>query len=184
MRTGFAWLVALGFMLACSSGGSGGSSGGSGAAAGTGTAMCQAYCDWKVRCAKGGASCQADCEHDVSKNEGKLSSAYVSMFQSCFPGLACTQDEEACVANFGGADPAYPNIPEVSACMAKREECSQPTPEGDGGSVTQPSTAFADDYCLSIAALDAEARAQAEACRSQPCAGIRDCLIQAGAFNY
>jgi hypothetical protein len=103
---------------------------------------------------------------------------------TCFQGLACTESEDDCIGDFGRADPAYPNIPEVSACMDKRAECSQPTPEGDGGSVTQPSTAFSDDYCLSIAALTPEARAQADACKTQPCAGVRDCLIQAGSFNY
>jgi hypothetical protein len=107
------------------------------------------------------------------------------MFERCFQGLACSEKDDSCVANFGGADPAYPNIPEVTACEEKRKECSQPTPEpGDAGTLTQPNTAFSDDYCLSIAALTPEARANADRCRSQPCAGIRDCLIQAGAFNY
>ena len=146
--------------------------------------MCQSYCGWRDRCGKTDANCATECNGDFSRTESKISSAYTSAVDQCFQGLACTESEDACIADFGRADPAYPNIPEVSACMEKRTECSQPTPEGDGGSVTQPSTAFSDDYCLSIAALTPEARAQADACRSQPCAGVRDCLIQAGSFNY
>ena len=183
MRNGFASLVALGFVVACS-GGSGSSSGTSGAGAGSASAMCQAYCDRQVRCAKNDPNCQTECPRTLERSEGKLSSAYASMFQTCFQGLACTENDDACIANFAAADPAYPNIPEVTACMSRREECSAPPPAGDGGSTTQPTTSFSDDYCLSIAALTPEARTEANACLSQQCALVRDCLIRAGAFNY
>lgn len=183
MRTAFSSIVALGIVIGCS-GGSGSTSGGTGAAAGSITAMCQSFCGWRDRCGKTEPDCLTECNGDLSRSDGKLSSAYTGMFERCFQGLACSENDDACVANFGGADPAYPNLPEVTACMERRTECSQPAPEGDGGSVTQPSTAFSDDYCLSLAALTASARADADACRSQPCAGVRDCLIQAGAFNY
>jgi hypothetical protein len=182
MRTTLALLVVFGMVLACSGGSSSSSS-----SSGAGTSisdMCGAYCDWSVRCAKSSQDCRTECDGDLNRYHSKLSNAYTSMFVSCFQSLACSEDDEACVANFAAADPAYPNIPEVTACNEKRTECSQPTPEGDGGSVTQPSTAFSDDYCLSIAALTPEARATANECLSRPCAGIRDCLIQAGSFNY
>lgn len=183
MRIGFTSLVVLGIVVGCS-GGSGSTSGGTGSAAGSVASMCTAYCDWQVRCAKDDPDCATDCNGSLSRSDGKLSAAYTSMFERCFAGLDCSEKDDACIANFGGADPAYPNIPEITACMDKRSECGQPTSAGDGGSTTQPTTSFSDDYCLSIAALTAEARAEAQACLAQPCAGVRDCLIRAGAFNY
>lgn len=182
MRIGSALLVAFGILLGCSGGG--GSTSGNNTSAGTIAALCQSGCAWRDRCGKGEQDCVAECTGDLSRSDGKLSSAYTSMVDQCFQGLACSESDEACVANFAAADSAYPNIPEVTACNEKRTECSQPTPEGDAGSVTQPTTAFSDDYCLSIAALTPSARSEANACLSQPCAGIRDCLIRAGAFNY
>lgn len=147
--------------------------------------MCTAYCDWEKRCSATPANdCHAECQKDFSRADGKLSSSYGTMFESCFQGLACTEKDDACVANFGGADPAFPNIPEVTACEEKRDECSQPATTTDGGTGTAPTTAWSDDYCLSLTALTQDARSSANACLSQPCAGIRDCLIQAGAFNY
>lgn len=146
--------------------------------------MCTSFCDWRVRCGKTDQNCSAECNSDLSRSDGKLSGAYTSMFQSCYQGLACTESEDACIGNFAAADPAYPNIPEVTACMDKRTECGQSTSQPDGGTGTQPTTSFSDDYCLSIAALTPEARAEANACLSQPCAGIRDCLIRAGSFSY
>lgn len=183
MRIGFTLPVLLAVVIGCS-GGSGSASSSSGGPAGSEAAMCQSYCDWRVRCASTDPRCQRDCSEDLSYNKGKLSAAYASMFQSCFQSLACSENDDSCIANFGAADPAYPNIPEVSACMEKRKECSQSTSQPDGGTGTQPTTSFSDDYCLSIAALTTAARAEANACLSQPCAGIRDCLIRAGSFSY
>lgn len=179
MRFGFAFLVAVGVVVGCSGGG--GSTGTSGGGASK-DAMCTAYCDWKVRCGKQDNNCLEECTDGLQAE--KFSAAYTSMFQSCFQGLACSGDDDSCIANFAAADPAYPNIPEVTACNEKRDECSKSTPSPDGGTSTQPTTSWSDDYCLSIAALTPAARSEANACLSQPCAGIRDCLIRAGAFNY
>jgi len=181
MKSGVALFIGFALFVGCSSGGSGSSTGTSGSSV---SGMCNAFCDWSTRCAKPEQNCQSECTSDITRNFDKLSGSYTNMFVTCFQSLACSEKDDACIANFGGADPAYPNIPEVTACNEKRTECSQPTPEGDAGSVTQPNTAFSDDYCLSITALNADARAKANACLSQPCAGIRDCLIQAGSFNY
>jgi hypothetical protein len=182
MRFGLAVLVVLGVVMGCSggSGSTSSSSGGAGSIAG----LCTSYCDWEARCKTPDSTCQSECTKESSRNEGKWSGAYTSTVESCFKSLACSEDDGACIENFGAADPAYPNIPEVTACNAKRTECSESTTTPDGGTGTQPTTAFSDDYCLSIAALTAEARAKANECLTQPCAGIRDCLIQAGSFNY
>ena len=177
-----ALLVAFGIVVGCSGGS--GSSSGTGTTAGSISGMCTAYCDWKVRCAKQDQDCSAECNSDLSRSDGKLSSAYASMWQSCFQGLACSESEDSCIANFGAADPSHPNIAEGTACEEKRKECSQATSSPDGGTGTAPTTSWSDDYCLSITALTPAARADANACLSEPCAGIRDCLIRAGAFNY
>jgi hypothetical protein len=182
MRIGLALLVAIGIVIGCS-GGSGSTSSSSGGA-GSITAVCTAYCDWEGRCDTPDSTCQSECTKENTRNDGKWSGGYTSMVERCFQSLACSEKDDACISNFAAADPAYPNIPEVTACMEKRTECSQATIEPDSGTSTQPNTAFSDDYCLSIAALTPAARSDANACLSQPCAGIRDCLIQAGAFNY
>lgn len=181
MRIGLALLVAFGIVQGCSS--SGGSSG-TATATGSVSAMCQSYCGWRDRCANTDQNCNAECNGDFSRNETKITGAYTNAVEQCFQGLECIKKEDACIGDFARADPAFPNIPEVTACEEKRKECSQGEPIPDSGTTTQPNNAFSDDYCLSIAALTPEARSNANACLSQPCAGIRDCLIQAGAFNY
>ncbi len=165
-------LVLLGFMLcACSSGGPGTAGGGGGGPGGGSMArVCDALCGWGSRCGRAEAGCTTECNQNAVTYEGKWSAAYMDHVSTCLQTLACDQSEETCVANFAAVDPAFPNIPEVQACMTRRSECTTST--------------WADDYCMSIAALTTAARAAADACRTKPCTEIFACLKSAGAFNY
>lgn len=178
-------LVSIGLLaFACGSGGAGtvgGSSGGTGSAGDT-ASVCTSMCDWKTKCGKAQASCVEDCKKDVGQYQGKWSASYTGSLTSCFSSLACDKKSDDCITDFGAADPAYPDIPVVKACLSKYEECSVPAAGPDGGTVT--GAAFADDYCQSIAALTDAARSEADACVTKACAEIAGCLKAAGAFNF
>jgi hypothetical protein len=163
--------LALGLSLAvlsCSSGGAG-SAGSVSTGSGDISRICTSICAWGTRCSKAEAGCAETCNTNGTKYQGKYSVAFVNHVTACFETLTCSQSDDVCVANFVAVDPAYPEIPEVQACLARRTECA---------------SAFADDYCHTITILSASARAEADACRVKPCAEIKTCLVAAGAFNY
>lgn len=181
----FASLFAVGALaIACGSGGSGtiGSSGGGGGAAGNVSNVCTSLCDWKTKCGKGQPTCAQECSNDAAKYQGKWSASYTGAVSSCFSTLACDRKDDDCIANFGAADPAYPDIAAVTACLDKRQECTVPAAGPDGGTIE--GSTFSDDYCQSIAALTDAARAEADRCRGLACSEVRDCLKAAGAFNF
>ncbi len=170
------------FAIACGSGGSGTIGGGSTAAAGDVSSVCTAMCDWKTKCGKGSDGCVKECTDEGAQYQGKWSASYTGAVSSCFSTLACDKKDDECVASFGAADPAYPDIAAVTACLAKREDCTAPGAGPDGGTVE--GSTFSDDYCQSIAALTDAARANADACRAKSCSEVRDCLKAAGAFSF
>lgn len=168
-------------LAACSSGGAGSTNlgaGGGGGGGGDMTRLCNAVCGQAVKCDPSEAKCASECPAETAKYQGKWSAAFVNFASSCFETLACDANEETCIANFKAIDPAYPDIPEVQSCLARRSECLAAT--SDGGITTT----FADDYCHTIAILTTSARAEANACLSKACAEIRTCLVTAGAYNY
>lgn len=179
----FSGVVIVGAVaFACGSGGSGDGGGGNTASAGDVASVCQASCDWRSKCGKGSAGCVTDCDGETTGYQGKWSAAYTGGVTSCFSALACDKKDDDCVADFSVADPSYPDIAEVKACLAKREECAMPAAGADGGTVE--GNAFSDDYCQSIAALTDAAKADANRCLSRTCTEIRDCLKTAGAFSF
>jgi len=167
-------------LAACSSGGAGSTNLGAGGGGGGGdmTRLCNAVCGRAVKCDPTETKCSAECPAETAKYQGKWSAAFVTFASSCFETLACDANEETCIANFQAIDPAYPNIPEVEACLARRQACLA---SGSDGGIT---TTWADDYCHTIAVLTTSARAEANACLSKACAEIRSCLVAAGAYNY
>lgn len=169
-------LLVLAFVFcACSSGGPGNPGlGGGGTGGGSLARLCQSVCGWYARCGRAESGCSAECSADTARYEGKWSATFVNHVSTCFETLACTQNDDSCVANFAAVDPAYPNIPEVQACLTKRTDCSSGT----------SMTSWSDDYCLSIAALTASARAEANACLSKACTEVSTCLRAAGSFGY
>lgn len=164
-------LVAL-TLCACSSGGPG-TAGftGSGTESGNMGRLCDTLCGWYARCGEPQTNCSSECNGDTAKYAGKWSATFVNTTATCFETLACDQNDDRCVANFAAVDPAYPNIPEVQSCLSKRSECTSSAP-------------FSDDYCHSLTALTAAARAEASACLSRACAEVSACLRNAGAFTY
>lgn len=175
-----ATLVLLILMGACSSGSGAGGGGAGGGTAGDPQAVCTASCNWRSKCGRPSADCVAECQKDTATYAGKWTAAYTNAVSTCFASLACSQNDDDCVGNFAGADPAYPNIPEVQRCLARRGECSVPDAGPNGTSIAM----FSDDYCQTIAALTVSARAAADACRAKPCEQVRECLKSAGAFNF
>lgn len=173
-------LASIFSLAACSSGGAGSTNLGAGGGGGGGdmTRLCNALCGRAVKCDPTETKCAAECPAETAKYQGKWSAAFVNFASTCFETLACDANEETCIANFKAVDPAYPDIPEVNSCLARRAECMAAT--SDGGLTTS----FADDYCHTIAVMSSSGRAEASGCLSKACAEIRTCLVNAGAYNY
>lgn len=146
--------------------------------------LCDSYCGWQKRCAEAGKNldgCAAECRGESERYQGKWSATYLRVTSECFADLACDKSDDACVANFQATDSAHPDIPEVKACLAKRQECAGGS--SSGGDVT--GSTFQEQLCLSITALVAASRATASECLKKGCGEIGSCLgEQAGAFSY
>lgn len=134
---------------------------------------CSTRCAFSDRCSKAETACAnggASCVAKATPIAGFWRSEYVDSFKTCFPALACAEKTDTCVTDgFAVADPSFPNSAYTKDCLAKRASCAN---------------VFADDLCLSIAALTDENRAKADACKSQDCAKVGDCLRAVGAFTY
>lgn len=139
-------------------------------ASGGSSPYCRAYCAWKNGCGKRKPTCGDSCAKDESELGAHVEPAYFDALTSCFSNLPCGESEDACFADFARVDPAYPDIPAVQDCLAKRASC--------GGR-------FPDDLCNSLAVLTDDARGAAESCLSKSCdEKIGRCLRDAGAFSY
>lgn len=128
---------------------------------------CAAYCGWKERCGARHASCTEGCEEETGPLRAHTRPEYFTAMEQCFGSLECREKDDACTADFSRVDPAFPNIPEIQRCLAKREECN-------GG--------FSNDRCLSLVVLTDDARREADACSTRACADVDACLRAAGAW--
>ncbi len=129
-------------------------------------ALCGAYCRWTGECLNANVEgCTTSCKHKVGLVAPKWRNAYVNAVVACFATLTCNSDDATCTEDFASADPAYPNIPEVQQCMARRTECEN---------------VFSDERCGSIAALIDAARPDALKCLAKPCGEIGKCLGNGG----
>jgi hypothetical protein len=108
------------------------------------------------------------CTADANKFSARWRESYWTGITGCFNTLACGQSDDMCMTNLTYGDPAYPETPEVKACLVHQAECKS----------------FAEDYCMTIAVLTDEARAEAHACRDKPCGETKECLRTAGAFTF
>lgn len=136
-------------------------------------AYCGARCAFVARCAKTESACSnqgAPCVANATGFAASWRDEYVDAFKTCYPALACTSATDTCIEQgFAVADPQFPNSTYIQDCLAKRTACAN---------------AFADDLCLSLAALNDTSRGKADACKSQACGQVPACLRAAGAFTY
>ena len=103
---------------------------------------CSAMCAFAARCSKSVSDCSnggAPCVMDATNLAGYWRDEYTNAFKTCYPALACASNPDTCIQDgFASADPTFPNSTYIQDCLAKRTACSNP---------------FADDLCLSLAAL-------------------------------
>ena len=129
---------------------------------------CSSYCDWKSRCSKSDSSCSSGSCVTEAESASRWRASYVDGVAGCFASLSCEENDDRCLSDFTFGEPSYPNVQYIQDCLSKRTACE---------------SAFADDWCLSLAALTDAARTEASACNAKPCDQVRDCLKAAGAFS-
>jgi hypothetical protein len=155
--------VILGLASACSGGSSSGDT-----APGDPAAFCNAICAWKTRC-EPGSDCAGACATSTDRLRTKVRSSYWAGVAQCVDAQTCQESPDGnCIVDYKHGDPAYPDVPVVVACQAKRAECGN---------------TFTKHYCNSLAALVDAARAEADTCKSKPCDGVEACLVASGAFK-
>ena len=154
-------LVALSW--ACS-----GSTTSGGGGAGDPALFCNSMCAWKTRCQPGG-DCAGACATATDGLRTKVRASYWAGVGQCVDAQSCDANVDGlCIVDYKNGDPAYPNLPIVESCQAKRAECGN---------------TFTKHYCNSLAALVDSARAEADTCRSKPCDQVKACLEASGAFK-
>lgn len=103
----------------------------------------------------------------VSNDAAHWSPEYLSYLAACIEDIGCDKDD---ICYEQGVLDLFPNFmadPTIADCGRKADVCG-----------------FSKDLCATMAALNEDARAEADACLTATCEGdIEACLRQAGSFT-
>jgi hypothetical protein len=137
---------------------------------GTVQAVCDAMCDWQIRCnqnpGESRETCIASCAAD-SPSASTFKPGVLSTWAGCFGKLECTgRDDECLLEVVVSQNPNWEAEPKSLACEARKTEC-----DGTGSGVS-----FTDDQCVAYILCTETVTAQVDACLAGACDTISACL--------
>jgi hypothetical protein len=167
-NVGLTAIVIMG--AACGGGGSGGNGGTGPISAAGAMEVCETICQHDVECTPDGQpldACIADCVGDLGGGGYRTDAA--NAIADCFAGLACTADEEQCLAE---CTPTSAHEAYETKCRAKFAECGGMGSADPACETTPNATTEVGEACLfTPAVVDALA-----ACFDEPCTGLDACF--------